>query len=443
MLVYFNTMGQIQRQLEYGQLAYLSTTNYTIFAVQEGYEYQEGDMATLSLKRPDGTLLEAEIWGRWTEITFNKNANLTTSLSDEDCLPFVDGETYYGFEFEISDICIFNQTGMYKGTVTINPQNKARRLLSGIIPIYVNEAEINVDGFDMTYSEYTVLINKILELEARLTSGGSSFTEVNISEETANLLTQPGTTELTSSNNAQVYNDLNNAISTPNAKITFNGEYGVSCVAIEGSHFVYGEYGETKTFEYAMPLVIKPRKVIIYKYNTTITLKVITDDQIEFNSISCTVNPYGLNTSYNHHYIGFGTSSLFINDEVNTDKIIFKLIDTYKYVTTPFISSYNGAMRPMELVIPYQDYYFIIGKYKVLARYFSSVTSGSELVNSSNNNSDPFADTPSTSLKGLVLSCINDQGVVDNTLTDEFAQTYFANNNCVIKVMGKGAFYFD
>lgn len=168
MLVYFNTMGQIQRQLEYGQLAYLSTTNYTVFAVQEGYEHQEGDMATLSLKRPDGTLLEAEIWGKWTEITFDKNANLTTSLSGEDCLPFVDGETYYGFEFEISDICIFNQTGMYKGTVSINPQNKARRLLSGIIPIYVNETEINVDGFDMTYSEYTVLINRILELEATL-----------------------------------------------------------------------------------------------------------------------------------------------------------------------------------------------------------------------------------------------------------------------------------
>lgn len=272
-------------------------------------------------------------------------------------------------------------------------------------------------------------------------SGGSSFTEVNISEETANLLTQPGTTELTSSNNAQVYNDLNNVISTPNAKITFNGEYGVSCIAIEGSHFVYGEYGETKTFEYAMPLVIQPRKVIIYKYNTTITLKVITDDQIEFNSISRTVGS-NLNTSYDHHYISFMDTSTLINDEVDTDKIIFKLIDANKYVTTPLISSYNGAMHPIDLAIPYQDYYFIIGKYKVIARYFSNAKGGWNLIKSNENNSDPFADTPSTSLEGLVLACVNDQGVVDNTLTDEFAQTYFVVN-CVIKVMGKGAFYFD
>lgn len=80
-----------------------------------------------------------------------------------------------------------------------------------------------------------------------------------------------------------------------------------------------------------------------------------------------------------------------------------------------------------------------LGDYKTELIYDSGTFIAST---SSENNSDPFADTPSTSLKGLVLACINDQGVVDNTITDEFAQTYFVSN-CVIKVMGKGAFYFD
>lgn len=269
----------------------------------------------------------------------------------------------------------------------------------------------------------------------------SAITTV-ISDQTALLLLDEDKTTTITSSDGPLYTDFNSLMNNSGTQLVVTTpDNSVSVKLIEESYFKYGEYGETKTFEYAMPILIRPRKIIIWRYNTDIVLKVLTNENIEFNSISTTANS-SLNTSYNHHYISFMNTSTFINDEVDTDKIIFKLIDTNKYVTTPFISTYNGAMHPIDLAIPYQDYYFIIGKYKVIARYFSNAKSGWNLIQSSNNNSDPFADTPSTSLEGLVLACVNDQGVVDNTLTDEFAQTYFTGN-CIIKVMGKGAFYFD
>lgn len=280
-------------------------------------------------------------------------------------------------------------------------------------------------------------------VEKKIKSGsGSSAISTVISEQTAQLLLDEDKTTTITSSDEPLYTDFNSLMNNSGTQLVVTTpDNSISVKLIEESYFKYGEYGETKTFEYAMPIFIRPRKIIIWRYNDTIALRVTTNEQIEFNSISTPANS-SLNTSYDHHYISFMSTSTLINDEINTDKIIFKLIDANKYITTPFISSYNGAMHPMTLAIPYQDYYFIIGKYKVIARYFSNIKTGWNLINSSNNNSDPFADTPSTSLEGLVLACINDQGIVDNTLTDEFAQTYFVGN-CIIKVMGKGAFDMD
>ena len=278
-------------------------------------------------------------------------------------------------------------------------------------------------------------------VEKKIKSGSDTIATV-ISEQTALLLLDEDKTTTITSSDEPLYTDFNSLMNNSSTQLVVTTpDNSISVKLIEESYFKYGEYGETKTFEYAMPILIRPRKIIIWRSNDTIALRVLTNENIEFNSISTLVDS-SLNTSYSHHYISFTNTSTFINDEVDTDKIIFKLIDTTKYATTPLISSYNGAMHPIDLAIPYQDYYFIIGKYKVIARYFSNTKTGWNLIKSNENNSDPFADAPSTSLEGLVLACINDQGVVDNILTDEFAQTYFTGN-CIIKVMGKGAFYFD
>ena len=312
-----------------------------------------------------------------------------------------------------------------------------------LITAISSKSSVSVSNEGTSIDEISYITIDGVEKKIKSSSGsGSGAITTAISDQTAQLLLDEDKTTTITSSDEPLYTDFNSLMNNSGTQLVVTtSDNSVSVKLIEESYFKYGEYGETKTFEYAMPILIRPRKIIIWRYNDTIALTVITNDNIEFNSISTSVNS-SLNTSYSHHYISFMETSTLINDEVDTNKIIFKLIDTTKYATTPLISSYNGAMHPINLVIPYQDYYFIIGKYKVIARYFSNTKTGWNLIKSNENNSDPFADAPSTSLEGLVLACINDQGVVDNALTDEFAQTYFTGN-CIIKVMGKGAFDMD
>lgn len=169
MWLLFDRSGRLLKQVEYSELAYVTSTNFYLFCVFENVNLDNIGLAHLSLKKPSGDLLNFEIAGTPEVKTFVvPNENLESSY-----LPFVNGQEYGGVRFDFSETGFLNEVGLWKGTITFYNALLGIRNLTGLFTFMVQKSVVNTQIGPISYDEYLLLLGEIAKKQDHLIAGAN------------------------------------------------------------------------------------------------------------------------------------------------------------------------------------------------------------------------------------------------------------------------------